>query len=109
MICEALGPGPWDVHLEVFNTAVQLVARGGHIIIVVSEKYMEDLARNAIVTRDRRWKEFLAELDRGLRKKGEIRGLWAYLKIVEQTMYKHRLNVQDGWIRYRAIVSEKLW
>ena len=82
------------------------MARGGHIIIVVNEKYMEDLAKNAIVTRDRRWKEFLAELDRGLRNNGKFRGSWAYLKIVEQT---HRLNVRDEWIRYRAIVFEKLW
>ena len=107
VICEALEPGPWDVPLEVFNTAVQLVARGGHIIIFVNEKYMEGLAKNAIVT-SRRWKELLAELDRGLRNNGKFRGSWAYLKIVEQAVYKHIFNVRDEWIRYRAIVFEKL-
>jgi hypothetical protein len=81
VICEALGPSLNDVPLKVFDNALLLVVKGGYIVIVVDEKYMEDYAA------------FSADAD---------------LKIVEQMVYQHRLNVRDEWIWYCAIVFEKL-
>ncbi|KAL2048656.1 hypothetical protein N7G274_000568 [Stereocaulon virgatum] len=81
VICEALGPNLGEVPLEVFDNALPLVVKGGHMIIVVDKKHMEGHAA------------FLASTD---------------LKVVEQMVYRHRLNVWDEWICYCAIVLEKL-
>lgn len=81
VICEALGPNLGDVPLGVFDNALLLVVKGGHIVIVVDERYIEGHAA------------FSAATD---------------LKVVEQMVYQHRLNVRDQWIWYCAIVFEKL-
>jgi hypothetical protein len=110
IISRALGPGPRDVSLEVFNAAVECLGAGSHIVIVIEER---NLSNQRLVDKAgglaKPWGKLVKKLERA------AMGLdlawndeWDCLRVVVQWKYVHRLSVKGLRIWYTAVVFEKV-
>ena len=110
IISRALGPGPRDVSLEVFNAAVECLRVGCHIVITIEER---NLSNQRLVDKSgglaMPWGKFVKKLERAAMGLGSAwNDEWNCLRVVVQWKYVHRLSVKGLRIWYTAVIFEKV-